>query len=861
MTVRRLVAGYGGLTAVATVLYLLLSSASYVTVSIVGAVSAGAIIVGVRRYRPRHARSWLMIAAALLLNATARVVYDLLPGSTGTLKPWVWTVWGLHLVMLVCLVVGMLGLARLRAHGAPAVIDAAVIVLGAGLLASILIAIPYASTPGIGSLWGGVRVAYVLRDVLILAVAVHFATAVRWSVSVLLTLLGVLSLLVYDVLFRIGRIHGEYLLHTPIDLGWLLFFIALGAAALVPSMAVQAAPRSLNGSASTSLRLGLVAFAAVLPSAVLLAESFGLPPWYQPLIVAVATVVLVLVLVRAADVAVRLRRQMNGERILRDAITDLAAAPDAATVTAALDHAVRRLLPPGADFRLALGLDGGGSKEVELRPTTSLPPPLAARLGDYGVTLVIPLHRRRSQATPPESTMDYAGEATDPDAEAGGSSLLLRADPAALGALQPRLDDLATQAAFALDRMSLQEQVVRRTREEYFRTLILNSTDVILILDDDNRIRYASPSAEAIFGAAPLHGVSLPRLVEGAERSEATRLLEHLRTRPPTAISTATRGPAAASLRCDWTVRAAGGDPARVEVFCRDLRGDPSVGGLVVTLRDVTDQRRLQNELTQRAFHDPLTGLGNRLLFTDTLNAAVRGPATARGVIAVLFIDLDDLKVVNDALGHEVGDDVLARIGGRLQSFVSANASTPEDLAARLGGDEFAVLLAGAADAEAADEAAIRLVAALGQPIHIAGREVTCTASVGVATTTEDVDSAAELLRRADLALYAAKGTGRGHWRRYEPWMRNTVLDVVKLDRTFIQHMTVSAQQHRLVEGIVGLTELLGLHVVAEGIETDLELALAKQAGCLYGQGYLFARPMPDDAVPEWLNAQQTVPA
>jgi diguanylate cyclase (GGDEF)-like protein/PAS domain S-box-containing protein len=1029
MTVRRLVAGYGAVMAIAVALYFQWPSVPYVTVSLVGLASAGAIVVGVRRYRPQHVRPWLLVAAALVLLATARVVVDLLPGQTGTLKPWVWTVWVLHLAMLVCLVGGLLGLARWRAQGIPALVDTAIILLGSGLLASILIAIPYASAPGIGSLWAGVRVAYVLRDVLVLGVAVHFVTAVRWSVSVLLTWLGVLSLVVYDVLFR--RILGDYLFYTPIDLIWLLFFAAVGAAALVPSMAALGTPRSTSGSAGTSLRLGLVALTVFLPSGVLIAELFRLPPWYQPLVVAVATVVLALVVVRAVDVAARLRRQVGGERILRDAITDLAAASDAATVTAALDRAVRRLLPLGTDYRLLVappGLDrtGGGSGTVELRETATLAAGVAAQLGDGGVTLVMPLDRPRSQAALSGSTVD-GGESADSDAGAG--TLLVRADLAALGALRPRLDVLATQAAFALNQLRLHDEVVRHTSEEYFRTLVQNSTDVILIVDDENRIRYASPSADALFGATPVRGVWLPGLVDSADRDAAQRQLARTRAGPPDAPATdGDRAPA----YCDWTVRAVGGDPVQVEVSCSDLRGDPSVRGLVVTLRNVTEQRRLERELTHRAFHDPLTEIGNRLLFTEELDAAVRDAADAEQVVAVLFIDLDNLKVINDSLGHEIGDDLLARMGGRLRTFVAANASTQRDLAARLGGDEFAVLLAGVADKEAADEAARRLVAVLGQPVEIAGHEVTCTASVGVATTTEEGDSSAESLRRADLALYAAKATGKGHWRRYEPWMRSTMmqrlelrsslehairhdalfleyqpivalddgrpvgfeallrwrhptrgvltpdtfidiaeesglispigewvlataakavqrwavsppdappyiavnvsarqfrtegftssirrllaeaslppqrllleiteslllrdddnvwhdlqrlrrlgvriaiddfgtgysalsylqqvpLDVVKLDRMFIHNMTVSAQQRRLVEGIVSLTEVLGLHVVAEGIETGDELDLAKQAGCAYGQGYLFGRPMPADAVPGWLTAQ-----
>jgi diguanylate cyclase (GGDEF)-like protein/PAS domain S-box-containing protein len=805
MTTRRLVAGYLALMSVASTLYFVWPSS--VAVMVIGLGSAGAIIVGLRRYRPHRARSWLALAAALLLNAIARVVADALPGQPGVLRPWVWVVWTLHLVMAVLLVGGVIGMARATIRGVAGAIDAAIIALGTGLVAALVIAIPYSRLPGTGVLHGGVRTAYVLRDVLILAAGLLLVTAVRRSVSVLLLFTGLVGLLTYDFLFRVGRIRGVYLAGTAIDLGWLLFFVAIGTAALLPSMVATGAPRRAGGPEVAPLRLVPVAVAALLPTALLLTGSFRLPVWSRSMIIGVASVVLILVFARMVDIASRLRRQVNGERVLREAIADLADVQDVAAVDAALDRAVRRLLPPGADHRLVVappgrylpvGVEPG---HAEPCPTATLLPAIAAQLGDVGFTLAIPLIRSGPKGPSDPgvigSTMDNGGSVT----EAGWPTLLVRSDRRSLSAIRPRLDVLATEAALALERIALHEQVIRHTSETYFRTLVQNSTDVILIVDDDGLIRYASPSAETVLGSASLPGLALPALVQREDRATVEHLLERARSVAGTA-----RGPAV-SLHGDWTVPRPDRDAARVEVTCLDLRQDPSVGGIVVTLRDVTEQRHLERELIERALRDPLTGLGNRLAFSDRLEAAVGGSTAATGIVAALFVDLDDMKVINDGLGHDAGDALLRRMGERLGDFVVARAATEPGMVARLGGDEFAVLLTGMSDQRTAEAAATQLVATLSRPVQLNGHEVTCTASVGVATTAADVDSSAELLRRADLALYAAKASGKAQSWHYQPWMRTAVMDRLEL-RSALEQAITRNELFLEFQPIVGLESL-----------------------------------------------------
>ena len=218
-----------------------------------------------------------------------------------------------------------------------------------------------------------------------------------------------------------------------------------------------------------------------------------------------------------------------------------------------------------------------------------------------------------------------------------------------------------------------------------------------------------------------------------------------------------------------------------LELHCRDLRADQSVAGLVITLRDVTERRRLERELTHQAFHDSLTGLANRVLFADRLEHALARGARDGSVVGVLFIDLDDFKIVNDTLGHAVGDQLLIAVADRI-----AGALRADDTAARLGGDEFAALVENVQDPGAVEETATRILAALTEPIIIDGQSLQAVASIGI-TTTPEADNPAELLRQADLALYVAKGAGKGQWRRYQAHLHGAMVERLEL-RSALDH-------------------------------------------------------------------------
>jgi diguanylate cyclase (GGDEF)-like protein/PAS domain S-box-containing protein len=1041
MELRRLISLYSGVMIVISLVYFLGQPVRSLALGALAIVSAGAIVVGVRRHRPAAARWWLALALALVLDAAGSMIYSALPSADGQLKPWNWTVWIIQGGMFVLLVAATVGLARSTFRGVSAAIDGAIIVLGAGLIGAIAIALPYANAAT--GVVGTVRVLYVLRDVLIFAIVVHLATALRWTWSVAALLGGLLAFVTSDSLFRLARAHGERLSGTALDLGLIAFFVLIGAAALLPSMKRLDTPLSRDGRDASPVRLGLVVILALLPSVVHLRILFREPSPYEAMIFVAATLVLILALARIVDIAWQLRRQVYGERVVRETVVELADAQTASEIPPILERAVGRLFPPSVRHTVVITPGTVGEWPGQVAPPSGAAlvyhasgggadVDLAGGRGDDPAVLAIALLRDKAlvdaRTTDPSGQRDASDARADPAAppRQSGPMLVVRSAKATLNTLWPRLETLATQAGSTLERIRLNEDNLRHTSESYFRTLVQNSTDVILILDDDDRVRYASPSAHDVFGHGPISGVRLPTLIGERDRVRAEQLLGQVRRGERGVAGREQTGGSAA--HDDWVVRGGGVDPARVEVSCRDLRADATIAGLVVTLRNVTKQRLLEYELVQQALHDPLTKLSNRVPFSKRLEAAVA--ETAEGITAVLYADLDDLKMVNDVYGHEAGDAMLATVGQRLARFVDGLDGSDQYLAARLGGDEFALLLTGLASAAAADEAAEHLQGLLSQPIHVDGHEVSCGVSIGVATTAEEADSGQHLLRNADLALYAAKGGGKSQWRHYEPWMRTTVmarlevrssleraidddallleyqpivaltdgepvgfeallrwdhptrgrlspnefidvaeesglitvigewvlatavraasewtagasgrapylsvnvsarqfrsagfiaaidrlleeteipparvmleiteslllrddetvwqdlahlrragvriaiddfgtgysaltylrhvpLDMIKLDRSFTQSMVVSVQQRELVQGIVGLADILGLEVVAEGIETQQERTVAAQIGCTCGQGFLFSRPIPADRTTSWLR-------
>jgi diguanylate cyclase (GGDEF)-like protein len=235
------------------------------------------------------------------------------------------------------------------------------------------------------------------------------------------------------------------------------------------------------------------------------------------------------------------------------------------------------------------------------------------------------------------------------------------------------------------------------------------------------------------------------------------------------------------------------------ESAVRCLFDDPNVQGLVCNTRDASERMALEAELRDLALHDPLTGLANRTLFVERVDEAL-GQRHQRGhALAVIFLDLDDFKLINDSFGHMVGDLLLQQTGQRLEMCVR-----PGDTVARFGGDEFALLLEGA-DHTAAEAVVRRIIAEVERPYQILDHEVLSRASVGIAVS-QGGETSEDLVIGADVAMYVAKANGKSGYAVFEPTMRNEAVERLQL-RTDLEWALRREELFIHYQPIIGLSD------------------------------------------------------
>lgn len=305
---------------------------------------------------------------------------------------------------------------------------------------------------------------------------------------------------------------------------------------------------------------------------------------------------------------------------------------------------------------------------------------------------------------------------------------------------------LEIQAALAAEitareRAELKERLAHRRAA----ALVEHSSDGIVVIDADGTVRSANAATEELLGwpRARWLGGSALELVHPDDQARAIEALE----------GTASRQGVAPPL--ELRLRRAAGDFITVELVGNNKLDDPAVGGVILSIRDVSDRKRAEAELLHRTLHDPLTGLGNRLLLKNHLEQALHRRDRRGTCMAVLFGDVDRFKEINDAWGHEVGDRVLVEVASRIQAAVR-----PSDTVTRLGGDEFVIVAEDLKDAAQAERIAESVRSSVARPVQVGQQEVVPAVSIGIAVASTTATSDA-LLRQADAAMYDAKATAR----------------------------------------------------------------------------------------------------
>ena len=305
------------------------------------------------------------------------------------------------------------------------------------------------------------------------------------------------------------------------------------------------------------------------------------------------------------------------------------------------------------------------------------------------------------------------------------------------------VDAISVMGRDLTDLHAAQERV--EASEIRLAALVEHASDLVCVIGEDRRIVYASPAVARILGseAHELEGLDVTEVVHPDD-------VGVLGARAAEVVARPGMSPAA-----EARVAHAEGGWRHMEIVATNLLGNPAVAGVVVNARDVTERVEVAAQLEERAYHDELTGLPNRALLLDRLQDALHRAARHDRMVGVLFLDLDRFKVVNDSLGHGVGDDLLREAARRLERTIR-----PGDLVARLGGDEFVVVIADMVRTTDALAAAERVRTALARPVAFGTDTTVMSASVGIAVA-HGSETPADLLRDADTAMYRAKEGGR----------------------------------------------------------------------------------------------------
>jgi diguanylate cyclase (GGDEF)-like protein/PAS domain S-box-containing protein len=761
-----------------------------VTFGVLGVAPVVAVVAGVRLYRPSCPTAWYLFAAGQFAFTVGDMIFYVHEYLLRQEPPFPSVADVFYLATYPCLIVGLLLLVKRRTPGRDraSLVDALIVAVSMGLLSWEFLMVPYLRDPDLSLLQRLTSLAYPMMDMLVLAVTARLWSdrGVRNSSFHLLSF-SLVPLVVADTLYGLIQLTGTWQLGSPVDIGWMLFYVCWGAAGLHPSM------RELDRTAPTATvkitrtRFGvLLALASLMGPTVLAVQVARGERVDMAVVVGGSLLLFILALLRMSGLVQALRttllkhqRSVTRETTLREAAAELVAATSqdgihAAALDAALAltgrsdaTAVRIAVGRGDQLRVVAATDEAAGELVGTTlETANLPAAVLVSLDQASSIVDSATAAELYRGLRLRSTFGSLLVVPLPVQRELGGLLLVASRSRQPAEIQEALQTLGAQVALALESAALTEDLHRRRSDERFRRLVQNSSDLITVMEANWTIRYQTPSVERVLGYQPdeLLGTNLAELIHLQDAERMAQLLA--RTSGHDGIN----GPVECRMQHQ------DGRWLTVETISSHV-DDEELRGYVLTSRDVTDRRALEDQLKHQAFHDALTGLANRALFANRVQHLLERRHWHGVGCAVFFLDLDDFKTVNDSLGHAAGDELLRAVADRLRGHLRAG-----DTAARLGGDEFALLLEELVDEREVLAAADRIISALQAPFAVQGKELVARASIGIALPDPDrPQEADELLRNADMAMYTAKTNGKGRYEWFAPSMHAAVVERLEL--------------------------------------------------------------------------------
>ncbi|MGV1078596.1 MAG: EAL domain-containing protein [Candidatus Nanopelagicales bacterium] len=704
-------------------------------------------------------------------------------------------------------------------------LDSAIVFVGASMIAAEFFVYPLWSE---GTLNGDQRTTLVLFEILnvlllSLTVRLWFSTDRIVNRSARILSIGFLLLVVTDAIGILSWLPSspiESRYANPIVESAAIIFISLaGSAALDPTAARPPAIDTEAVIVARSRVLFLLGVAVLVPPVLLLLHRDE-GTFSNGRAFVLATLALTVLLVLRVNLLVQgYREAIFREHTLREINAGLMRTSDIHEVNGRLSDWAGRLVEQ-PDVTCVLGTD----EELEASGTSTTGQRFRLPNGQVRYRTVVSV----SGTTPRRQ-------------------LVVEAPNPIQGAAQSSLAVLGQSVGMALERLALARRVVERATTERLQLLLHNASDVIALVDGNLVIRYVTEAIRDLTGQSPINmvGRGWPSLFQDA--ALARGLLDRAKA----------AGEARGDLVLDpLAIRVTLGDEVphtdgtapdrRVEI---DVSWLSSEGQFVVTHHDVTDRYVLEQELAFQAFHDELTGLNNRAVFRTELVRASTRARRSGSPFAVLMIDLDDFKDVNDSLGHPAGDQLLKEVARRLVECMREG-----DTPVRLGGDEFAVILESAGTLADAETVANRFLDGLSQATNLLGTEVSTSASIGIAMS-DGAQDTSEVERDADIALYDAKFAGKGRVAIFHTDMHDTA--VLKLsvmnqlrgaltrDEMIVKYQPIFDLETGAIAGVEALVRWN--HPTRGELVPDMFIALAEETGQIIEIGQFVIRRSLED--------------